>query len=486
SGWASLQTLGEIVASGKTIVLDTKTNKIVLNGPVSASLEKTGAGTATVGPTVEAPCGGEDETISISEGTLEIGAKGSWAGKTNTIDGDTAVFSLLRNNCISKTATLTVKNGGKVNLGASAAVAELWVDGVKMDAGVYSAANLSAVFSGTGQMVVGNVKTWCGGSSGLFSESTNWSGGSAPEAGDTLLFDQAVTLTEEAFEVGADGITIICNANVTCTVAFSGEGCVIKKGSKNLSVVAVPTLVGGFRIEDGVLDNGNKNAVTNPLGAVPIEITGTGKFQYNNYYNSLGNAITIHDIQQPQAIVLNGPGSMTSKITANCDFTVSVAWEAPGLKGPISAPGKTVTIDCESGNSRQITISGEIDASLTKTNSGVCTFSGTTVGDTNVLTVAGGTLTIAASKVWSGNEVRVSGTGSVLALSSRDNLTRESIVYVSDGGMLNLAANVKVMGLNVNGLPKESGRYTVQNLPEVIAGSGILTVGKLGLFLVVQ
>ena len=103
-----------------------------------------------------------------------------------------------------------------------------------------------------------------------------------------------------------------------------------------------------------------------------------------------------------------------------------------------------------------------------------------------MLTVAGGTLTIAASKVWSGNEVRVSGTGSVLALSSRDNLTRESLVYVSDGGMLNLAANVKVMGLNVNGLPKESGHYTVQNLPEVIAGSGILTVGKLGLFLVVQ
>ena len=483
AGWGTFQTLqGAVSAQDHKIILETPTDanrKIALNGTVNnASLEKIGAGIATIG----AACSGD--SITISGGKLEIAATGSWEGNSITVDGNTAVFSFLRNSCISKTATLTVKNGGMVNLGASAVVAELWVGDVQQEPGIYTAAKLPAVFSGSGQMIVGNVKMWNGGASGRFSDSANWSGG-APETGDILIFDTAVTLSEESFAVGADGITIICNADVVCNVVFTGEGFVVKKGSKSLSIGGVPTLVMGFRIEDGVLYNAS-NSINNPLGTVPIEITGTGNLQFRAYYTSLANDITIKDVQQTPSITINGPGGVRGAITANCDFTICDQWQKPAVQGKITAPGKTVTLDCESGSDRELAISGEIDASLMKTKAGTCTFSGTSVGDTNVLTVAGGTLTIAASKVWNGKEVHVEGSGSVLALSSRDNLTREAVVSVSNGGKLDLAEKVKVKGLIVNGLPKETGCYTSQNLPEVITGSGMLTVGQLGLLLVVE
>ena len=54
--------------------------------------------------------------------------------------------------------------------------------------------------------------TWTGGASGDISAVANW-GGTAPQAGDTLVIGTATTLTG-AFNFGSAGLTLDCSAEV--------------------------------------------------------------------------------------------------------------------------------------------------------------------------------------------------------------------------------------------------------------------------------
>lgn len=66
--------------------------------------------------------------------------------------------------------------------------------------------------------------TWTGGATGDFTASANWSPAQAPQAGDTLVINKAVTFDAATFDVGTSGLEIQASARTLCDVAFAGSG----------------------------------------------------------------------------------------------------------------------------------------------------------------------------------------------------------------------------------------------------------------------
>lgn len=101
--------------------------------------------------------GRPDQSLTALATTNVINTAGSWLGTNVTVSGSNAILFLKAAGNLMPYADVKVENGAKIDIasGVKVAVAELHVDGVQKPAGLYSAANLPSVITGTGKLRVG-------------------------------------------------------------------------------------------------------------------------------------------------------------------------------------------------------------------------------------------------------------------------------------------------------------------------------------------
>lgn len=156
SGWGWMHADGDFRAPGKTITFQEDDKEKELDpsyfaGAIDAALVKKG----TASLELRGRSSGETNVLTAAGGSLRLTAEAAWEGPVIVLDGGLLVLDGRDN--LSSAATLTVEEGGKVEIadGVGVRVNTLVLNGQKMPVGVYSAANQPAFLGGAGHVVVG-------------------------------------------------------------------------------------------------------------------------------------------------------------------------------------------------------------------------------------------------------------------------------------------------------------------------------------------
>lgn len=154
SGWGWLHADGDFRAPGKTITFeenDWNLGPSYFAGAVDAALVKKG----TASLELRGRSSGAANVLTAAGGRLRLTAEAAWEGPAVVKNG--GLLALDGRDNLSSAATLTVEEGGKVEIaeGVGVRVHALVLNGQKMPVGVYSKANQPAFFDGAGHVVVG-------------------------------------------------------------------------------------------------------------------------------------------------------------------------------------------------------------------------------------------------------------------------------------------------------------------------------------------
>lgn len=146
--------IADLRAGASTVTITGGANcPLDFTGTVEARLvKKSGACEVRFTGTSEAT----ETVLAVEEGTVSFTGSARWAGPSVTATGEGTVLRFDGNN-LTAAATLTVEEGGKVEIaeGVGVRVNALVLNGQKMPVGVYSKANQPAFFDGAGHVVVG-------------------------------------------------------------------------------------------------------------------------------------------------------------------------------------------------------------------------------------------------------------------------------------------------------------------------------------------
>lgn len=154
SRWGWLHADGNFRAPGKTITFaenDWNLGPSYFAGAVDAALVKQG----TASLELRGRSSGAMNVLTAAGGRLRLTVEAAWEGPVVVQNG--GLLALDGRDNLSSAATLTVEEGGKVEIaeGVGVRVHALVLNGQKMPVGVYSKANQPAFFDGAGHVVVG-------------------------------------------------------------------------------------------------------------------------------------------------------------------------------------------------------------------------------------------------------------------------------------------------------------------------------------------
>lgn len=154
SGWGWMHADGDFRAPGKTITFEEDDRELppsYFAGVIDAALVKKGTGSLEL----RGRSSGATNVLTAAGGSLRLTAEAAWEGPVVVQYG--GLLALDGRNNLSSAATLTVEEGGKVEIaeGVGVRVNALVLNGQKMPVGVYSKANQPAFFDGAGHVVVG-------------------------------------------------------------------------------------------------------------------------------------------------------------------------------------------------------------------------------------------------------------------------------------------------------------------------------------------
>ncbi len=512
---------GDVSAPGHTITVKgsrTQDNNnppnIVFHKAVNASLVKQGERSLTLNGTST----DIDASLTVEDGPCIFGAAARWAGTNIVMYAPSKTMTLNSSDNLSTNAVLHLSAGAKLSISNAVvqAVKSLFVDGVEVDAGLYSAATLPAAITNTsfstGMLVVrsGNgksagFKTWIGMvENARFSDPANWSDNSAPQPGDVLLFPSSapgkIVLEAETFDIGAAGITVISYykawEGICCYVSFTGSGSFTKLGNGAFTVRADSSHTGGTVFYDGILQLMNRSATSKLFGTGPIELRAeNGKRPYiitAEWDCGLLNDIHFYgeNTASVGGVYCNNPGRI-GNVTADSDLKLGSRYSNLTFTGAVSVAGHTLTVNTiettTTGYPGNLYFLGPVDANVVKIGDKTSEFRGISPNPDNSFTLTCGTNTFTAAARWGGTNIVVNGE-SWMALKGSDNLSPDAVVSIdtTDGAKIFVDSGVKVCvaRLYVNGTRKGDSVYTKDNLPGVIAGNGKLKVGHPGLTIV--
>lgn len=145
---------GDFRAPGKTITFEEDDRELppsYFAGVIDAALVKKGTGSLEL----RGRSSGATNVLTAAGGSLRLTAEAAWEGPVVVQYG--GLLALDGRNNLSSAATLTVEEGGKVEIaeGVGVRVNALVLNGQKMPVGVYSKENQPAFFDGAGHVVVG-------------------------------------------------------------------------------------------------------------------------------------------------------------------------------------------------------------------------------------------------------------------------------------------------------------------------------------------
>ena len=169
--------------------------------------------------------------LVVEQGTVSFTGSARWAGPSVTATGEGTVLRFDGNNLTAANGTVRVADGAKLDVASLTVLPALTLGDQALEKGTYQADDFPDNVTGAGILLVGEVSTWIGGEAGAWSEGQNWSTGLAPKGMVVARFTNEVTLEEEAFDFGADGVCIWNSAKLTQGTAFAGAGRYRKFGS---------------------------------------------------------------------------------------------------------------------------------------------------------------------------------------------------------------------------------------------------------------
>ena len=174
---------------------------------------------------------------------------------------------------------------------------------------------------------------------GDFTSAANWSPTQAPQPGDTLIVNDAVTFAATTFDVGTAGLTIesAAKVKVISNVAFTGSGdMVIHSKSTDwqggfFQKAACPSHTGDWHIYDGIFE---PQAATLGSGTVHVE-SGESNAQLQIGNTTFKNDIQIVGQSTKPAINFSNAGTLTGVVSSDADFTINIAYVYTGGRATI-------------------------------------------------------------------------------------------------------------------------------------------------------
>lgn len=421
--------------------------------------------------------------LVVEEGTVSFTGSARWAGPSVTATGEGTVLRFDGNNLTAANGTVRVADGAKLDVASLTVLPALTLGDQALEKGTYQADDFPDNVTGAGILLVGEVSTWIGGEAGAWSEGQNWSTGLAPKGMVVARFTNEVTLAEEAFDFGADGVCIWNSAKLTQGTAFAGAGRYRKFGSGQIEYRAKSSYTGGTLFTDGSAYLGD-HVAPQAFGAAEgvVELTrnvdGTGPFFNFGAYNvSIANKIRLVGETKAERIRITNPVNLKGDVESDSDFLIESRWGWLHADGDFRAPGKTITFKEDDKNLDPSYFAGAVDAALVKKGTASLELRGRSSGAMNVLTAAGGTLRLTAKAAWEGPVVVKN--GGLLALDGRDNLSSAATLTVEEGGKVEIAegVGVRVHALVLNGQKMPVGAYSKANQPAFFDGTGHVVVG---------
>ena len=453
---------------------------------------------------------------------------GSWfAGREVVAKGATVTNVLNGASCFGDDTVVKLLDGAQLQVGASfARVPRLFVGEEELPAGLYTAANFPGTFLGSGVLCVGlTVSTWTGGTVGSWTDADNWDNG-VPCDGHVAVFNSVATNNEGVVEIGAGGLAVICNADVTVNsnATFTGVGKLMKAGAKTLALqnYLVPnSYAGGTDIFGGPLqvagDNYDGKIFKNELGTGLVKIwrTAGGDSRLSlGKWMALTNEVSVVGpwTAGTLSITCGNTGGVTGRITATDDIGIGNSYAWSGVRSVVSnitAHAHTVRFPILGPYAYSLAFVGTVDASL-EINSDkadgqqfVVETEGRFVDPDATYSVLGGsnvvasTASIACTNVVVGSSSRVA----TLVLQKGASLNSAAKVTIQGTGRLSVASGSKVKvaelwapGDDGTTLVKQPvGNYSSAGVPAgatvtaaSFLGTGRLRVGEFGQVLVVR
>lgn len=335
--------------------------------------------------------------------------------------------------------------------------------------------------------------TWTGGGGdNKISTAANWNPAKTPVMGDRLVSSVAnLKFAAETIELTGEGLTFAPTKKIYFDNTFTGAGPLTIDGS-DVEIVfdKENSRAGGTIAYNGSLKpNATKAFGTGPLtlhrATATAPYVNTAKYA-GNYPNDIvlcgnGTAGSWVAINDPNLSTIDG------SISSDCDFTIQNTDRGTTVTGGIAAPGKTVTLKHANtkGSGYRMNVQGAIDANVIVQAADndaiyphIVWFEGVSTGIDNSLTIESGTNVLSSTASWAGTNIVVR-SGAMLWLQGSDNLSANAHLQVEEGGMVKIDAGVDscVGKLTVGGKTIPPGYFSSAWLPDVIVGTGALTVG---------
>ena len=485
---------------GRTVIVNCDKNSngsIIYNldfsGIVEAQIVKNGAGTLRFTGVSTAT----DATVTVNNGTVEFTESAEWGGSSVTANGATSVLRFSGRNLTSNDATVSVTDGAKIDLTTLAAIPHVTLGETALKSGFYLASDWADGLTGSGLLSVGSdVATWIGDAAGAWSDGANWSTGVAPKGMMIAKFTNAVDLANETFDFGDEGVCIwnLANADLIQRTMFSGTGKYYKFGAGAINYKAESSYTGGTLFADGYarVETPYTNKVFGASeGIVEFTRSADGKHPYLEFgtWNvTLPNRIRFIGATSVARMQISNNIKLTGDIEADANVYILSKWGPMWAEGGFTAPGQTLTFE-EPDEKRGWTsyIAGAVDASLLKKGTGSLELRGQSTVETNVLTVAKGTLALTADATWTG--LVVVQNGGLLKLNGNGNLSSAATLTIEAGGKVEIAKGVKIeiASLVIDGKAMPTGSsYSVRTRPDVFAGEGRVKVGQIGTLIILR
>ncbi|MDY5597095.1 MAG: hypothetical protein SPG40_06325 [Kiritimatiellia bacterium] len=481
------------LAGGKVCTVNLGGHNLDFSGRVNAQIVKNGVGTLRFTGVSTAT----DATVTVNNGTVEFTESAEWGGSSVTANGATSVLRFSGRNLTSDDATVSVTDGAKIDLTTLAAIPHVTLGETALKSGFYLASDWADGLTGSGLLSVGSdVATWIGGAAGAWSDGANWSMGVAPKGMMIAKFTNAVDLANETFDFGDEGVCIwnLANADLIQRTMFSGTGKYYKFGAGAINYKAESSYTGGTLFADGYarVETPYTNKVFGASeGIVEFTRSADGKHPYLEFgtWNvTLPNRIRFIGATSVARMQISNNIKLTGDIEADANVYILSKWGPMWAEGGFTAPGQTLTFE-ERDENRGWTsyIAGAIDASLLKQGTGSLELRGQSTVETNVLTVAKGTLALTADATWTG--LVVVQNGGLLKLNGNGNLSSAATLTIEAGGKVEIAKGVKIeiASLVIDGKAMPAGSsYSVLTRPDVFAGEGRVKVGQIGTFIILR
>ena len=473
---------------------NTSNGRFYLNGTYDCSLVKD----ATVSQTyVKGRFTDPNATCQVLGGPFELMAGAYFGCKTVTIDNSAnknASVQIDTAAAFSGETELVLLGGATVNVpaGVTTYVPKLTVGTDPVANGTYTKSTLSSL-EGDGTLVVGSLppnsttKTWQGGASGAFNVAGNWDPPYVPSSGDTLTFNVAATLTDD-IDIGANGMTFVCNKNVTANGVISGTGKLTKDGTNLFEIKKPNTFSGGLLVLNGAFCD---NDVGGGFGTGTIEVRrASGKNPYiwayrKKWTNRL--EITGPYVADKYQLDLCQETDWAGPIVCATDFTVYDHYQnnvGSTISGSVDAHGQTMHVKGDALKNRNLRLNGQFDCSLRKDATFSTTFLAGIFKDPDATyAIYGGTNVlqrgsyIACTNVVADN---AGGKNTFLQIENPQVFAPECTLTLTGGAKVCIPAAIEipVKRLVVGTETIAAGSYTAATLPAVVVGAGTLVVGE--------